>query len=65
MEEILVGFTKFLVLLVCLYFFICSLSFLATGSKITGGKNIGVFFEKSELLSNPVVAVKFGVLTPY
>eukprot|EP00090_Calanus_glacialis_P026434 TRINITY_DN4160_c0_g1_i6.p1 TRINITY_DN4160_c0_g1~~TRINITY_DN4160_c0_g1_i6.p1 ORF type:complete len:499 (+),score=118.84 TRINITY_DN4160_c0_g1_i6:28-1524(+) len=62
MKEILVGFTKFLVLLVSLYFFICSLSFLSTGFKITGGKNIGVFFEKSELLSNPVVAVMLGVL---
>eukprot|EP00092_Neocalanus_flemingeri_P010856 GFUD01011690.1.p1 GENE.GFUD01011690.1~~GFUD01011690.1.p1 ORF type:complete len:564 (-),score=129.59 GFUD01011690.1:150-1841(-) len=62
MEEILVGFTKFLVLLVSLYFFICSLSFLSTGFKIAGGKNIGVFFEKSDLLSNPVVAVMLGVL---
>ena len=62
MEEILVGFTKFLVLLVSLYFFICSLSFLSTGFKITGGKNIGVFFEKSDILSNPVVAVMLGVM---
>jgi len=62
MREIVVGFTKLLVLLVSLYFFVCSLSFLSTGFKITGGKNIGVFFQDSSLLSNPVVGVMLGVL---
>jgi len=62
MKEMLEGFTKFLVLLSSIYFFICSLSFLSTGFKITGGRNIGVFFEESEYLSNPVVGVMCGVL---
>jgi len=62
MKEMLEGFTKFLVLLSSIYFFICSLSFLSTGFKITGGRNIGVFFEESSLLSNPVVGVMCGVL---
>jgi len=62
MGDILVGFTKFLVLLVCMYFFVCSLSFLSSGFKIAGGKNLGLFFENSEILSNPVVGVMLGVL---
>jgi len=62
MREILEGFTRLLALLVSIYFFICSLSFLSTGFKITGGRNIGLFFDQSELLSNPVVGVMLGVL---
>jgi len=58
----LIGFTKFLALLLSLYFFICSLSLLSNGFKISGGRNISTFFEKSDLLSNPVVAVMLGVL---
>merc|ERR1711872_858328 len=62
MREILEGFTRLLALLVSIYFFICSLSFLSTGFKISGGRNIGIFFDQSELLSNPVVGVMLGVL---
>jgi hypothetical protein len=32
---------RFLVLLASLYFFICSLSFLSTGFRVAGGRNIG------------------------
>jgi len=60
--RILTGIAKLFALLTSLYFFICSLNFLSTGFRITGGKNIGVFFEQSDLLSNPVVAVMLGVL---
>ena len=48
-------------LLTCLYFFICSLSFLSDSFRILGGKNIGALFSDSELLQNPVVGVMIGV----
>merc|ERR1719431_1355003 len=49
-------------LVLCLYFFICSLSFLSDSFRILGGKNIGSLFTNSELLKNPVVGVMIGVL---
>jgi len=53
---------KFLLILVSLYFFICSLSFLSDSFRLLGGKNIGAFFADSTLLNNPVVGVMIGVL---
>ena len=49
-------------LLLCLYFFICSLSFLSDSFRILGGKNIGALFSNSDLLKNPVVGLMIGVL---
>ena len=49
-------------LLLCLYFFICSLSFLSDSFRILGGKNLGSLFSNSELLTNPVVGLMIGVL---
>jgi len=46
---------RFLVLLTSLYFFICSLSFLSTGFRIAGGRNIGGKFEK--IYSNVILIV--------
>ena len=46
----------------CLYFFICSLSFLSDSFRILGGKNIGALFSNSDLLKNPVVGLMIGVL---
>jgi len=60
-QIILVVF-KFLLILVSLYFFICSLSFLSDSFRLVGGKNIGAFFADSSLLNNPVVGVMIGVL---
>merc|ERR1712038_1135408 len=53
---------KLLLILVSLYFFICSLSFLSDSFRLVGGKNIGAFFADSTLLNNPVVGVMIGVL---
>merc|ERR1712038_1566557 len=53
---------KFLLILVSLYFFVCSLTFLSDSFRLLGGKNIGAFFANSELLNNPVVGVMIGVL---
>ena len=55
-------FIRILSLLTCLYFFICSLSFLSDSFRILGGKNIGALFSNSELLTNPVVGLMIGVL---
>jgi len=54
--------SNFVILLSCLYFFICSLSFLSDSFRILGGKNIGALFSNSELLKNPVVGLMIGVL---
>jgi len=53
---------KVVLLLTCLYFFICSLSFLSNSFRILGGRNIGSFFADSKLLQNPIVGVMIGNL---
>ena len=54
-KEILTTAVKLLSLVACLFFFICSLSFLADSFRILGGRNIGSLFSDSELLQNRVV----------
>ncbi|CAL4089626.1 unnamed protein product [Meganyctiphanes norvegica] len=49
-------------LLVFLYFFICSLNLLASAFRLIGGKTASEVFQKSDLLSNPVVGLMMGVL---
>jgi len=49
-------------LLVFLYFFICSLNLLASSFRLIGGKTASEVFQKSDLLSNPVVGLMMGVL---
>jgi len=61
-KDIVVALCKVISLLTCLYFFICSLSFLSDSFRILGGKNIGVLFSNSDLLKNPVVGLMIGVL---
>jgi len=62
LREMTVTVVRILGLITCLYFFICSLSFLSDSFRILGGKNIGVLFSDSELLKNPVVGLMIGVL---
>jgi sodium-dependent phosphate cotransporter len=45
-----------------LYFFICSLSFLADGFRLVGGKKAGEVFRNSEVFNNPVAGMLVGVL---
>jgi len=61
-KEVVLAFSKVISLLTCLYFFICSLSFLSDSFRILGGKNIGALFSNSDLLKNPVVGLMIGVL---
>jgi len=61
-KNVVPAFIRILSLLTCLYFFICSLSFLSDSFRILGGKNIGALFSNSDLLTNPVVGLMIGVL---
>ena len=45
-----------------LYFFICSLDFLAGGFRLVAGKKAGDVFAESELFNNPVSGLMVGVL---
>jgi sodium-dependent phosphate cotransporter len=48
-KEVLVVVAKVVMILTCLYFFICSLSFLSDSFRLLGGRNLGGefgFFKK-------------------
>lgn len=62
LRDMTVTVVRMLGLITCLYFFICSLSFLSDSFRILGGRNIGALFSDSELLKNPVVGLMIGVL---
>jgi len=49
-------------LLVCLYFFICSLEMLSSSFRLMAGKTAGSIFRENPLLMNPVVGLMMGVL---
>ena len=40
-KKVTLGVLKFIMILVSLYFFICSLTFLSESFRLLGGKNIG------------------------
>jgi len=61
-KEVVLAALKIASMLTCLYFFVCSLSFLSDSFRILGGKNIGALFSNSDLLKNPVVGLMIGVL---
>jgi len=61
-RKIGISVVKFIFILVSLYFFICSLTFLSESFRLLGGKNIGAFFEDTSLLQNPVVGVMIGII---
>jgi len=56
------GFLKTAGILVSLYMFVCSLTFLSTSFRILGGRNLSSLFSDSEVLSNPIVGVMIGIL---
>lgn len=61
-KDVLMILAKIFLILIFLYFFICSLSFLSDSFRLLGGRNLGALFKNSELLNNPVVGVMIGVL---
>ena len=56
---------KLAVALACLYFFVCSLSFLATAFRLLSGRSSGKIFANTELLQghNPVLASLIYMVT--
>uniref|UniRef100_A0A8C5P7N0 Sodium-dependent phosphate transport protein 2B n=1 Tax=Leptobrachium leishanense TaxID=445787 RepID=A0A8C5P7N0_9ANUR len=59
---VLLGFTKFVLLLALLYFFVCSLDVLSSAFQLVGGKAAGDIFKNHSVLSNPVAGLVIGVL---
>ncbi|XP_061048126.1 sodium-dependent phosphate transport protein 2B isoform X2 [Eubalaena glacialis] len=56
------GIGKFILLLVFLYFFVCSLDVLSSAFQLVGGKVAGQFFSNNSIMSNPVAGLVIGVL---
>ncbi|GAB1609257.1 sodium-dependent phosphate transport protein 2B-like [Argonauta hians] len=59
---LITGILKPILLLLLLYLFICSLSFLSSAFRLLGGRAAGQIFRDSEVLKNPVAALMIGVL---
>ncbi|CAG5136853.1 unnamed protein product [Candidula unifasciata] len=53
---------KIILVLGCLYIFICSLDFLSSAFRLLGGETAGKVFQRSDILKNPVAGVMIGVL---
>jgi sodium-dependent phosphate cotransporter len=53
---------KLVAVFTALYFFICSLSFLADGFRLVAGKQAGKVFAESEIFNNQVAGLMVGVL---
>ena len=61
-KEWLTGFLRFLSVLLLLYIFVCSLTFLTDAFRLLAGQSAGEIFAGNEVLSNPVVGLMIGVL---
>merc|ERR1711998_669270 len=53
---------KLCIILLSLYAFICSLSFLADGFRLVAGRQAGETFKNSEVFNNPIAGMLVGVL---
>ncbi|ODN00160.1 Sodium-dependent phosphate transport protein 2B [Orchesella cincta] len=61
--RVLIGIAKGIGLLICLYFFVCSLDCLSLGFRVLGGRTTGDIFKESKFLENPIVGVMIGIMT--
>ncbi|CAK9303388.1 unnamed protein product [Gordionus sp. m RMFG-2023] len=61
-RRVIGGLLKFLGVLTCLYFFICSLDFMTSAFRLLGAKAAGKVFADSSFLNNPITALMVGVL---
>jgi len=59
---LLVILAKITMIVGCLYLFICSLSFLASGFRLVAGRQAGQLFRNSEVFNNPIAGCLIGVL---
>ena len=53
---------KLCIVVLALYAFICSLSFLADGFRLVAGRQAGLVFRNSEVFNNPIAGMLVGVL---
>ena len=51
-----------LLLIGCLYMFVCSLSLLGSAFQLLSGKEAGSAFQNNQIISNPIAGVMLGVL---
>ncbi len=61
-RALVVNTMKISVILLALYAFVCSLSFLADGVRLVAGRQAGDIFRNSEVFDNPVAGMLVGVL---
>merc|ERR1719440_2501368 len=61
-KALVVILLKLSVILLALYAFICSLSFLANGFRLVAGRQAGQIFAQSQLFNNPIAGMLVGVL---
>ncbi|XP_039256967.2 sodium-dependent phosphate transport protein 2B-like [Styela clava] len=61
-QAVIIGTTKLIVVLGCLYLFICSLGLMGSAFQVLAGKTAGDIFTKNEILSNPITGLIIGIL---
>uniref|UniRef100_A0A3Q3H0F7 Sodium-dependent phosphate transport protein 2A n=1 Tax=Labrus bergylta TaxID=56723 RepID=A0A3Q3H0F7_9LABR len=61
-KQLLINLTKIPLLLMLLFFFVCSLDTLSSAFQLAGGKVAGDIFQDSAVLSNPVAGLVVGIL---
>jgi len=62
LKRVSVTLGKIIALLLMLYLFICSLSFLSSAFRLLGGKAAGSAFSSNGIVSNPVAGLMMGVV---
>ena len=55
-------FTKPVLIIGLLYFFICSLDLMSSAFRLLGGKEAGEVFADNKLLQNPICGLMIGIL---
>ena len=58
----LIGFVRFVSVVLLLYIFVCSLTFLTDAFRLLAGKSAGDVFAGNDVLHNPIVGLMIGVL---
>uniref|UniRef100_F6TB46 Sodium-dependent phosphate transport protein 2B n=1 Tax=Ciona intestinalis TaxID=7719 RepID=F6TB46_CIOIN len=61
-KALLLTTIKIIVVLTCLYLFICSLSLLGSSFQVLAGKTAGTIFSNHSFLANPVTGLIVGIL---
>uniref|UniRef100_A0A3Q3JUJ6 Sodium-dependent phosphate transport protein 2A n=1 Tax=Monopterus albus TaxID=43700 RepID=A0A3Q3JUJ6_MONAL len=61
-KQLLINLSKIPLLLVLLFFFVCSLDTLSSAFQLAGGKVAGDIFQDNAVLSNPVAGLVVGIL---